>query len=489
MCADSRRKTNQKRLSPSLSRQTAVLLAINTAFTASLPSFAQPLPSHTPLINYGLPEEANERQNLLIHFFVSPGQTKPQESSSMPETTHQFGYSAVNLDCQLPIHGTLSAPAEASVASNGSSGDSGHAVPTAASVPKHKHHAPRELTATLSSDSYETIDQRMNKLVDCALEKNPQMAKLDKAVAHFRTKTQKSVAVTKDLAEYVFDYQGFGPSSEAGDIVLGEKLKIKSRSAAEYARQQLVDSTHTSVTSGTMELAMGLGMADKTRGGEIANSGYENLKTMVGEEEASKTKELIVTLCQDVNIPDTVYNKNIWSTSERQKKQDLLLSKAIANDSVLQEITKCVHKYNKHSKVSSTASHLLQPALSLAAIAPLYIGPAAVVALIAFVGATGGSEQNKIMKELYLDKRIQSRTKVLSEDIHMALDNYELGMVTHNPALIACAQSMIGQLVGVDVAEEVLGQAVLSQALTAKNSEIASSSTISIEKKLTTSGN
>ena len=88
------------------------------------------------------------------------------------------------------------------------------------------------------------------------------------------------------------------------------------------------------------------------------------------------------------------------------------------------------------------------------------------------------------MKELYLDKRFQSRTNVLNEDIHMALDNYELGMVTHNPALIACAESMIGQLVGTDTVEEVLGQAILPA-----NSQIASNTTISFEKALEETNN
>lgn len=468
MCADFRKTKQMQCRSVTLSRQMAILLAIFSALSTTTPGLADPAANtlNVPLLNYGLPAQANALQDLLIHSFLYPDAAKTKDSLSMPETIYKIGASSVNLDCALPIHGALSEPLAVSF------------VAKAQPQVKPKHQASKELTVTLSSDCYETIDQRLNKLVDCALKNNSQMDKLDKAVAHYRTTTQKTVAVSKDLAEYVFDYQGFGPSSEAGDIVLGEKLKIKSRASAEYARQQLVDSTHCQVTSGTMELAMGLGMADKSRGRQIASSGYDQLKSMVGEEEATKTKELIVALCQDINIPDSVYNKNIWSTSERQKKQDMLLSKAISNDPVLQEITKCVHKYNKHSKVSSTASHLLQPTLSLASAAPFFIGTAAIGALITFVAATGGSEQGKIVKELYLDKRCQSRTKVLNEDIHMALDNYELGMVTHNPALIACAESMIGQLVGADTVEEVLGQAVLPP-----TSEIASNTAISIEKK------
>ena len=301
------------------SRQLAILLAICFGLNTTTPVLANPVAAtgNQSLLNYGLPEAANARQDLLIHSLSQSNAARTQDSSLIPETMYKIGSSPVTLDCALPIHGALPEPLAI---------PSTKAELKAPVTHKHKTKGPRELTVGLSSDSYETIDQRMNRLVDCALEKNPQMAKLDKAVAHYRTSTQKTVAAGKDIAEYVFDYQGFGPSSEAGDIVLGEKLKVKSRAAAEYARQQLVDSTHSSVTAGTMELAMGLGMSDKTRGSEIANAGYDHLKDMVGEEEAAKTKELIVTLRQDVDIPDSVYNQNIWSTSERQKKQEMLLA-------------------------------------------------------------------------------------------------------------------------------------------------------------------
>jgi hypothetical protein len=51
----------------------------------------------------------------------------------------------------------------------------------------------------------------------------------------------------------------------------------------------------------------------------------------------------------------------------------------------------------------------------------------------------------------------------------MALENYHIAMLTHNPVLLACSESLIDQMSGGDTVHSVLGRSVLpKQAVASK---------------------
>ncbi|MCC7529429.1 MAG: hypothetical protein IT342_12970 [Candidatus Melainabacteria bacterium] len=108
-------------------------------------------------------------------------------------------------------------------------------------------------------------------------------------------------------------------------------------------------------------------------------------------------------------------------------------------------------------------SQVLQTGLGVAALTPSFIGPGAKVALLSYVMATGGPESCKLLKELYLDKRFESRCKVISEEAHMAIDNYQIAVMTRNPVLLACSESLLGQMIGEMGVKEIMGTALLSE--------------------------
>jgi hypothetical protein len=101
--------------------------------------------------------------------------------------------------------------------------------------------------------------------------------------------------------------------------------------------------------------------------------------------------------------------------------------------------------------------------LGAASMTPTFVGPAAKTALVAFVMATGGPEQCKLLKELYLDKRLESRWKVLNEEAHMAVENYQLAVLTKNPTLLCYSESIVGQMVGGHHVNEVFGTTLLAK--------------------------
>ena len=94
---------------------------------------------------------------------------------------------------------------------------------------------------------------------------------------------------------------------------------------------------------------------------------------------------------------------------------------------------------------------------------PTFVGPAAKTALVAFVMATGGPEQCKLLKELYLDKRLESRCKALNEEAHLAVDNYQLALLTKNPVLLGYSESLVGQMIGGHHVNEVFGTSLLAK--------------------------
>src|SRR5262249_37117353 len=114
------------------------------------------------------------------------------------------------------------------------------------------------------------------------------------------------------------------------------------------------------------------------------------------------------------------------------------------------------------SKIAMATSQVAQTTLGTASLAPSFFGPAAKVALLSFVMATGGPESCKLMKELYLDKRFESRLKVITEEAHLAVENYQTAVLTHNVPLLAFSESMIAEMAGRASVAKVLGHEVLA---------------------------
>ncbi|HEY9786710.1 MAG TPA: hypothetical protein V6D17_15010 [Candidatus Obscuribacterales bacterium] len=321
-----------------------------------------------------------------------------------------------------------------------------------------------ELKGCISfSDPYDSMSNQMDRLLEAALDRDAKTKTLDMAVAHYRKKTQIVIAETKDAIDYMIPYRGFGPSSEAGDVILGEKLKLKSRASAEYARQKHIDETHLKVTTSMFQVAMGLGMPDRQRGDEITQSGMNSLKELVGEEEAQATFQMLSRLAKDTVIPEHIYAQKIWDVAQKQDKHKHIVEASLEEDPIVREIKRRINKYNHKSKFSMVTSHVVQTTLGVASLTPSFVGPAAKLALLTYVMATGGPESCKLLKELYLDKRFESRCKVINEEAHMALDNYQLALLTRNPVLLACSESVLGQMIGETALKEVMGTALLAE--------------------------
>lgn len=315
----------------------------------------------------------------------------------------------------------------------------------------------QKLDAGICLSQGSKISGRIDDLLNAAMDKDEKFPEISKKLAHYSTKTQRVIAETKDATNYLIPYRGFGPSIDAADVILDEKLKVASKASAELAYQKQLDEKHLNLVQCMMQMAAGMGMQDQAKGFELTNQGLEALTEIVGREEAEKTMSMLAEWRNELVVPDKVYEQGAWDPTSHEAKLSLIREHSLENDSVVKQIKDRLHKYNKKSKFSRVSSQVIQTTLGVASLTPTFIGPGAKVALLAYVMATGGPEQCKLLKALYLDKRLESRWKVVNEESHLALSNYQVGILTKNPLLIAMSESLVEEMSGADTVQDVFG--------------------------------
>jgi hypothetical protein len=80
--------------------------------------------------------------------------------------------------------------------------------------------------------------------------------------------------------------------------------------------------------------------------------------------------------------------------------------------------------------------------------------------------STGGTEDYKLLKELYLDKRLESRWKRLNQEATQSVNAYNNAIMTRNPVLLSLSESFITALGGEEASSRIIG----SQRLVARKS-------------------
>lgn len=203
---------------------------------------------------------------------------------------------------------------------------------------------------------------------------------------------------------------------------------------------------------------MGLGTVDQSRSHQLVSDGTASLSKLVGEADAEKAIDELRRCSESLQVPDSLYLQAPWGVQEQQERTNAVLQAAIDNDQVMSQIKKIVHKYNHHSKLYRVSSRVMNVSLSIAGLSPTLVGPAAQVALLAYIMATGGPEEDKLMSELYLDKRLESRFGVLKDKTELALNKYEIAQLTKNPMLLVTSQALIKQMTCDDLISRVFSK-------------------------------
>lgn len=327
------------------------------------------------------------------------------------------------------------------------------------------------------------IDDVMSK----AIEKSTIHEKHNKQIKKYEGKVNKTFKMTKDAVNFILCDRGFLPSMEGMAVMLDEDTKIKSKGAAELAKQHWLDSTHDRVVADMLELATALGTEEGARRTEMINGSMASIKELAGEDTANSALQTMTAWYESVKKPTPTVEASastIWSVKEKQKKVELVVSNCIKSDPIAEEIQKRAHKF-KHKKVTAVTAQLVETSLNAVTLTPAIIGPAAQAALLVFFMATGGTEEDKLLDEMYLGKRLQSRKQSFAQQAAWAIEGYQIGILAKNQALTACSESLIKRLGGTELWTQVFNATQADSAKSASETPAAVTATSSKEVEVT----
>jgi hypothetical protein len=286
----------------------------------------------------------------------------------------------------------------------------------------------------------------LSDLVKLSLDRDANSAHLQGKSSKYGKGSQKLLQSSKDVANFCTSYKGFERSSEAADIILNEKVKIKSKASAAYAYQRKIDDYNTHIFSALMQMSTGLGTDDAERKGHIIDSAVAELTPLIGEEAAKSALERMKAWSQSLTADASDFAAKPLDIFETEQKVKTAVNGALQNDDVVAEIKDKLHKFNGRSKFMRGTAKIVNTTLSIAMLTPNFISPAAQVAYLAFCVSTGGPEDAKLLTELYLDQRFQSRWKVYNHKAEQAANSYNLSLLSKNPVALKFSQTVLSDM-------------------------------------------
>lgn len=316
------------------------------------------------------------------------------------------------------------------------------AVMEVASTPKLS--TPLRLHAEVSNYVSPELNKQLDDLIASAHEKINRAELLEKE-KHYKKGMPRVVATGKDLLELCTAYRGFEQSSEAADIILNEKTKLKSRAAISYVKQRQTDKIHSAILTAMMQIASGLGLQDPQQSATAVQDGANALEEITNNKElAQKTVDTLKTWCA---AQTPAYKAPLGGPLQIQAECKDVVGRAIQNDQGVKEVVAGLHKYNQRSKFARTTAKVVNTTLSITSLSPTIISPISQVAWTAYIATQGGPEESKLLKEVYLAKRFESRFQTLTEETNLAVNSYNSALSEKNPALLAFSQFVLTQLV------------------------------------------
>jgi len=357
---------------------------------------------------------------------------------------------------QTDSAGALDSKTEDSQSHNSAPADSATTGSTAANSQKtDSEKNETRIEGRVSVDVSSPFQRCMTDLLETAHTRDEDIQRFQAAVDHYGTKAGKLRDRTTDVLNYTFMYRGISISSEAGDVILDEKHKLKSLASARYLKQRKADELDLQVLTNVFEMAQALGKGDDST--KQIQQAHENLVKLVGQEKADSALATLKDL-QATAPDDKTKAAPKWSQSQRQERIQQTVQSAAAKDAITTELQNDLHAYNKHRPGALAAQRMVRVTLSTASMSPSFAGPVAQSLMFGFLWITGGTEEHKLLTELYLDKRLSSRAHLLNEEAHLAFDNYELASLTNNRALKLCSEQLLKSMSGTDAAVAMLQQ-------------------------------
>lgn len=295
------------------------------------------------------------------------------------------------------------------------------------------------------------------ELLKKSLENDQQRQAILKKDKQLKGTGTKAFSAVKSVVHYATEYRGFEMSSEGADIILDEKLKLKSTAAVDYAQQKQIDDMHLKITSSMVQMAQGLGLQNPDEQQRAIDSGLNQLKELVGEQEAQNALKQLKAWSAQITVPESVFKQPSWTMMDVQHKTEQVLRDSAQADPVVALVRRALHKYNGHSKFALASAKVINTTLAIAMFSPTVVSPAAQICQFLYQMATGGPEDSKLLTELYLDKRLESRFNRLKQESSQVVNAYNTAILTHNSVLLSYSESVISSMATEETGAKVIG--------------------------------
>lgn len=284
-----------------------------------------------------------------------------------------------------------------------------------------------------------------------AVTRDPSNSELKQAVDKFSRGTEKGKGGAKDVGlNYLGLPRGFEASIEGAKLVLGEPAEsTKNAEAAEYRRQLQTDRLHAQICAAVLKLAAGLG----SHGDDATRKNAEaigDLERLVGTNEAARVAEFVIEWTQNNKVNEEIFRQPLWDFATIKEKVDEVEQIAEHNDFTVIDVHNKLHHFSDQGQTKRRSARIVEGTVSaVTMLVPGLGAPLAAQSVGAMWGvANGGSEESKLLKELYYQKQIESRRRTLRDEAQMALIAYQEAVASKNGALLVCSEAMVAQLVG-----------------------------------------
>lgn len=261
---------------------------------------------------------------------------------------------------------------------------------------------------------------------------------------------------TASLANFALDLRGWDFSKEGADAILDEKVNLKSRFAKEYIQRACYDQQELHLINGIMRMADCFHSSDLT-GRKKKSEAYSDVQRDIGDEEIvgliAKLKEI------DRHPIKPVAWKDTWDLTDRQKKAETIFEAAADRDPIVKQYKDKLHKYNQRNKFAQVSAKVVYSTLAIAGSTPTIAAPIASATMLAYMMATGGPEQDKLLREIYLSKCLESRYRQIAEKTNLVTECYNRAVATKNSTLLVCTRDLLTHMTDAHTSQVVLDDA------------------------------
>ncbi|MBX9941818.1 MAG: hypothetical protein K2Y32_21305 [Candidatus Obscuribacterales bacterium] len=301
--------------------------------------------------------------------------------------------------------------------------------------------------------SKDPFEEAINTAAITAMERDPEVVSADQNLFKMQGSGQSAKEMSKNFLHYLLNYRGVGPSSAGANALMERKIKASSTLSAELKWEKAVDEKYVSTVNACAELADALDREDAAERAQALSDAKANLNLLVGEEETNKLVDKFQNL--KATLPATLPNPGSLGVAAERARIRTLEEAVIKQDPILSATSQKLAKYTVTTK-TEVVTGAVQTALGVAGLAPSLIGPCAQLVKTAFILSTGGSEENKLYKEVFLFKRIEVRARTISQLSSTAVRSYHMACMTKRPLLAAYAQSLMSKMTDADTVSKIV---------------------------------